>query len=156
MGSLASQIALLAENRAKILRYAFVFQFIASIPFMWFATIAGKQNAHLLLKGTHTAGTIVSVVPVHVSQSATASTSYEAVVSFSAAGDQFRFQEWKGTSVAPTVGTPVPVIYDFAEPDVAMIDRGYLNYLPWAPCAAIGAFLFLVALKGLVTILFRR
>src|SRR5262249_37595364 len=140
------------ENRAKILRFAFIFQFIAAIPFLWFANATGKQHVHLLLKGARATGTVVTSVPVHVSNS----TSYATVVSFSSGSDQFRFQEWKSERIAPTVGAKVPVLYAPADPDTAMVDRGYVNYLPWAPCAAIGAFLFLVAIKGLLTPLFRR
>ncbi|GAC1639592.1 MAG: hypothetical protein NVS9B14_20850 [Candidatus Acidiferrum sp.] len=87
------------------------------------------------------------------------STSYEPVITFTAdapRADEFRFQEWKATKTTPTVGTKVPVLYDPQDPEIAMMDRGYLNYLPWAPCAAIGSFLVLVALKGLLTLLFRR
>jgi hypothetical protein len=153
-----SQILSLVANRDKILRYSFLIQFVAAIPFLWFATVTGKQNARLLLKGSGTTGTVVSVVPVQFNTGSGSSsrTSYEAVVSFSAAGDQFHFQEWKGTRVAPAVGTRVAVIYDSSDPEIAMVDRGYWNFLPWAPCAAIGSFLLLVSLKGLLILLLRR
>lgn len=156
-----SQILSLVDNRDKILRYAFLLQFIAAIPFLWFATITGKQHAHLLVSGTHTTGIIVSVVPVRFSSRSSgttrsSSTSYEPVVSFVAGNDEFRFQEWKGTAISPRIGTKVTVIFDPSDPDIAMMDRGYLNYLPWAPCAAIGLFLLLVATKGLLKVFFRR
>jgi hypothetical protein len=160
MGSQASQVAILAQNSQRILRYAFILQFIASVPFLWFAANTGKQHVHLLLKGSNTTGTIVSVVPVQLSRGSgsnfSTTTSYEAVISFSAGENRFRFQEWKGTSISPTIGTKVQVIYDPSEPEIAMADRGYLNFLPWGPCAAIGVFLLLVALKGLLTLLLRR
>jgi hypothetical protein len=38
-------------------------------------------------------------------------------------------------------------------PSVAMMDRGFANWLPWAPCFAIGLILALVALKGILTLL---
>ena len=157
---LNSQILSLVDNRDKILRYAFLLQFIAAIPFLWFATITGKQHALLLVSGTHTTGTIVSVVPVRASYrgsgtTRSSSTSFQPVVSFVSGADEFRFQEWKGTSISPRVGTKVSVIFDPSDPDIAMMDRGYLNYLPWAPCAAIGLFLLLVATKGLFKAVFR-
>ena len=152
MGSLASNVALLTENRAKILRYAFIFQFIAAMPFLWFAHATGRQHAHLVLKGARTAGTVVTSVPIHVSNS----TSYEAVVSFSSGADQFRFQEWKSERIAPTLGAKVTVLFDPADPDIAMVDRGYLNYLPWAPCAVIGLLLAFVASKGMLTLFFSK
>ena len=150
----------LAANREKILRYAFVFQFLAALPFLLFAYSTGQVHTRLLLKGAATTGTVVASVPVQFASGSNPAssrrTSYEAVVVFLVGEDQFRFQEWKATKVAPTLGTRVSVIYDPADPDVAMVDRGYLNYLPWAPCAVIGLFLLIVAIKGLLTLIFRR
>jgi hypothetical protein len=37
-----------------------------------------------------------------------------------------------------------------------MIDRGASNWLPWAPCAAIGLLLALSSLKGLFALRFAR
>lgn len=156
-----SQLLTLVANREKILRYAFLLQFIAAIPFLWFATVTGKQHAQLLVRGQTASGTVVAIVPVHFSSSSgMSSTSYEPVVTFTAGtpphADEFRFQEWKATKTAPRVGTKVSVLYDPQDPEIAMMDRGFLNYLPWAPCAAIGSFLLLVASKGLLVVLFRR
>src|SRR5256885_1372376 len=150
----------LAANREKILRYAFVFQFLAALPFLLFACSTGKVHTRLLLKGAATTGTVVASVPVQFASGSNPAssrrTSYEAVVVFLVGEDQFRFQEWKVTRAAPTLGARVPVIYDPADPDIAMVDRGHLNYLPWAPCAVIGLFLLIVAIKGLLTLIFRR
>jgi len=146
----------LAANRERIFRYAFILQFIAALPFLLFAYSTGKVHTRLLLKGAATTGTVVASVPVQFASGSSRRTSYEAVVVFLLGEDQFRFQEWKATKVAPTLGTRVSVIYDPADPDVAMVDRGYLNYLPWAPCAVIGLFLLIVAIKGLLTLIFRR
>jgi len=160
MTALDSQLAWLADNRERVLRFAFILQFVASVPFLWFAVASGRQHVLLLATGANTTGTIISVVPVQMNRGSStspwSSTSYEPVVSFSAGDRQFRFQEWKGTRVPPTLGTRVQVIYDPAEPIIAMVDRGYLNYLPWAPCAFIGVFLFFVALKGLLAVLLSK
>src|SRR5256885_2642472 len=147
----------LAANREKILRYAFVFQFLAALPFLLFAYSTGQVHTRLLLKGAATTGTVVASVPVEFASGSNPASSrrtgYEAVVVFLVGEDQFRFQEWKATRAAPSLGARVPVIYDPADPDIAMVDRGYWNYLPWAPCAAIGGFLALVAFKGLLSLL---
>lgn len=158
MDSVNPLIGQFIANREKIFRYAFILQFIAAIPFLWFSYQTGKTHALLLLNGKATIGTVVAAVPVEFSSrsSSTSHTAFEAVVSFSAAGQEFRFQEWKATSVAPAVGTRVPVIYNPADPDGAMVDRGYLNYLPWVPCAVIGLFLLIVATKALLALFFRR
>lgn len=157
----ATQVAGLAANREKVFRYAFLLQFVAAIPFLWFGYITGKVHARILMHGTTARGTVVAVVPVHFSsKSGSSSTAYEAVVTFAAGSpphaDEYRFQEWKATEVRPIIGSQLPVLYDTEDPDTAMVDRGYLNYLPWAPFAAIGVFLFVVATKGLLTLLFRR
>lgn len=159
MGMTNSHVLWLIANRERIFRYFFIPQFIAAIPFLWFGYATGKVHTHLLFKGAATTGTVVAVVPVQFSSrssSSLSSTAYESVVSFMAGNDEFRFQEWKATRFAPNIGTHVPVIYDPTDPDVAMVDRGGRNYLPWVPFSAIGIFLFLVALKGLLTLLFRR
>ena len=157
MDSVSPLINQLTANREKILRYAFVFQFLAALPFLLFACSTGKVHTRLLLKGAATTGTVVASVPVQFASGSNPAsshrTSYEAVVVFLVGEDQFRFQEWKATRAAPTLGARVPVIYDPADPDIAMVDRGYMNYLPWAPCAAIGGFLALVAFKGLLSLL---
>jgi hypothetical protein len=41
----------------------------------------------------------------------------------------------------------VIVLYDPANPSLAMIDRPVWNWLPWAPIFALGLFLVLVAIK---------
>ena len=150
----------LAANRERIFRYAFILQFIAALPFLLFAYSTGKVHTRLLLKGAATTGTVVASVPVQFASGSNPAsshrTSYEAVVVFLVGEAQFRFQEWKATRAAPTLGARVLVFYDPADPDIAMVDRGYLNYLPWAPCAVIGLFLLIVAIKGLLTLIFRR
>ena len=157
MSSVASDIGLNEESRNRILRFACLLQFIAAIPFLWFAYATGKTHSQLLLRGSTTTGTIVGGVPVHFSSgSGLSSTAYESVVTFTAGTDEFRFQEWKARKLPPAIGAKVPVLYDSADPEIAMVDRGYLNYLPWTPCAVIGVFLLLVAFKGLLRLLFRR
>ena len=160
MDSVSPLINQLTANREKILRYAFVFQFLAALPFLLFAYSTGKVHTRLLLRGAATTGTVVASVPVQFASGSTPAssrrTSYEAVVVFLVGEDQFRFQEWKATRAAPSLGARVPVIFDPADPDIAMVDRGYLNYLPWAPCAVSGGFLAMVAFKGLLSLLFSQ
>jgi len=156
-----TQLSARDVNREKLFRYAFLLQFIAAIPFLWFGYATGKVHAQLLVRGTTTSGTVVAVIPVR--QYKTSSTgslyskkvSYELVVEFSDGNQTTRFQDWPTTSFAETTGSPVRVIYDPAHPLTAIVDRGYWNYLPWAPFAVIGTFLFAVASKGLSTFRFR-
>lgn len=155
MASTLPQIAWLNANREKIVRFAFILQFMAAMPLLYLGYSTGKVHARLLLKGATTTGTIVASVPVQFSSGSSSQgsrTSYEAVVAFTVGDDQFRFQEWKATRYEPSVGSRVPVLYDPTDPHTAMLDRGYWNFLPWAPCSAVGLFLFLVALKGFLAI----
>jgi len=162
MGAMNPQTLWLIANREKIFRYAFILQFFAAIPFLWLGYTTGNVQARLLLRSQTTIGTVVAVIPVHQYRtSSTGSfysrrTSYELIVEFNDGSQAVRFQSWPTTSFAETVGSPVRVIYDPGHPLTAIVDRGYWNFIPWAPCLAIGGFLFLVAAKGLLTLLFRR
>jgi hypothetical protein len=42
----------------------------------------------------------------------------------------------------------VTVLYDPANPTLAMIDRPVYNWIPWGPTFAVGLFLVIVAIKG--------
>jgi len=152
----------LAANREKILRYAFILQFIAAVPFLWLAYMTGKPQATLLLRSKTTIGTVVAVVPFRQYKTSASGvlysrgTSYDVIVEFNPGDQPVRFQDRRGTPFAATVGSPVRVIYDPSHPLTAIMDRGYWNYLPWAPCAAIGLLLSLVALKGFFALLFSQ
>jgi hypothetical protein len=60
-----------------------------------------------------------------------------------------RFEEHKLVPDGEGVGWPVAILYDPANVSLAMIDRPFWNWIPWAPALAMGAFLALVSLKGL-------
>jgi hypothetical protein len=63
--------------------------------------------------------------------------------------DRFiQFEDWLGSNSAGALSNPVIVLYDPANPSLAMIDRPVWNWLPWAPIFALGLFLVLVAIKG--------
>jgi hypothetical protein len=162
MDSVNPLIVQLTSNREKILRYAFIFQFIAAIPFLWVAFITGKTQATLLLRSKTAPGTVVAVVPFRQYKTSPSGvlystrTSYDVIVEFIPGDEPIRFQDRRGTPFAAIVGSPVRVIYDPTHPLTAIMDRGYWNYLPWAPCAVIGGSLVLVALKGLLSVLFSQ
>jgi hypothetical protein len=162
MDSVNPLIVQLTTNREKILRYAFILQFIAAIPFLWVAFITGQTQATLLLRSKSAHGTVVAVVPFRQYKTSASGrlysrgTSYDVIVEFKPGDEPIRFQDRRGTPFAATAGSPVRVIYDPAHPLTAIMDRGYWNYLPWAPCAVIGGFLALVALKGLLSVLFSQ
>jgi hypothetical protein len=75
-------------------------------------------------------------------------TVYLPIVEFEARGDKVRFEERKLVARGEGVGWPVNILYDPAKASVAMIDRAFWNWMPWAPALAMGAFLALVSLRG--------
>jgi len=135
-------------NRQRIFRWMFVPQLLTAALFLSFSYVTGKVHAHLLLHAARTTGKIVALKPVRM-QKRSSTTIYEPLVEFSAGDHVYRVQEWKGSASSAGIGWAVPVLYDPANPSIAMMDRGLSNWIPWAITFAIGTFLALVALKGL-------
>jgi hypothetical protein len=154
------QIAWLAANRERVVRWMCIPQLLVALLFGGFAYRTGRDHGRLLLMGLRTQGVVIGLKPVvfysKSDRSSFSRTSYMPIVKFRA-GDHFvQFQEWKSAPSDPGVGSQVIVLYDPSDTSIAMMDRGALNWLPWAPCAAIGLFLALVGLKGLVCLLTSR
>lgn len=148
-------------NRAKIFRYLFIPQVLVAAVFLSFSYATGKVHARLLISSARTQGTIVGFRSALISHRSTTgdadwSTIYEPLIEFSADGRLFRVQEWKGSVSRTGLGSSVPIIYDPADPSVAMLDRGPSNWIPWAPCLGIGVFLALVSLKGFLVFVFQQ
>jgi hypothetical protein len=150
------QVAWVLANREKIFRYYFIPQALAALLFLSFSYTTGKDHAHLLLGAARTQGVIVGLKPVRGGSSTFKQTVYLPAVEFRAGDHVIHFQEWKGRTYNAGLGSSVPVLYDPANPSIAMIDRSYGNWLPWAPCFAIGLILALASIKGLFAFLFRR
>lgn len=156
-----NQVAWLLSNREKIARYMFIPQFLAAAVSLAFAYSTGHVHAHLLFKGVPTRGTIVALKPVQMSNRSSNGTQnyytiYEPLVEFSSGERIVRFQEWKGSRSNAGLGSSVPVLYDPADPSFAMIDRGFWNWLPWAPCFLIGLPVAFASLKGLLAFFIGR
>ena len=148
------QVEWLLANREKIFRYIFIPQLLAAVLFLSFGYATGRVHAHLFFKGALTRGTIVGLKPVLFNRRSSSgsnwyTTIYEPTVEFTTNDRVVRFQEFKGSESRAGLGWSVPVLYDPADPAVAMIDRGFWNWLPWAPFFAIGLILALASLKGL-------
>lgn len=154
-------ISRIVANREKIIRYLFIPQFLAAAVFLTFSYGTGKVHARLLLRSVRTQGTIVGFRSALISHRSSTgnddwSTIYEPRVEFNANGRVFQIQEWKGSASRTGLGSFVPIIYDPADPSVAMLDRGPSNWLPWAPCLGIGVILALASLKGLFVFVFQQ
>jgi hypothetical protein len=155
------QVGWLLTNRGKISRYAFLPQLLVAVVLSGFAYSTGKTDMHLLLKGARTQGKIVgfqkrlfSANRNRISTGTPGYNIYLPVVEFEAEGVLARFEEHKLVPAGEGVGWSVPVLYDPANPSVAMIDRSNWNWLPWGPALAIALVVGLASVKGLFVFLF--
>jgi hypothetical protein len=153
------QVEWMIANRARILRYVFLPQLIVAVIFLTFAYFTGKTEVHLLLNGAHTRGKIVGFQrrELHTYRNPSSTGRYGRIVylpivEFEAQGNVARFEERKLVSQGEGVGWPVAVLYDPGNVSLAMIDRPFWNWIPWAPALLIGLFLALVAVKGLFSL----
>jgi hypothetical protein len=154
-----SQIDWLLANRAKILRYAFVPQLFAAVALLSVAYFTGRTDVHLLLNGARTTGKIVGFQPreLHTYRNPSSTGRYGRIVylpivEFHAQGTVVRFEEHKLVTHGESIGWPVAVLYDPSNASLAMIDRSFWNWIPWAPALALGILLALAALKSLFSL----
>jgi len=152
LASVEELVAWLTSNREKILRYAWIPQVFAGLVFLGLSYHMGHAHYHLIREGTRTQGRIIGYKQQYFRSSSgsisSTTTGYMPVVEFHAGDRAVQFQDWLGTSIAGNTNAPVIVLYDPANPTVAMIDRPVWNWLPWAPIFAVGLFLVLVAVNG--------
>ena len=116
----------------------------------------GHEHLRLIRSGVRTQGKIVdSKMEGFTTRSRSGSTSshnaHMPIVEFQAGDRTVRFKDWLGSSAAPALNQMVPVIYAREDPPVAMIDRKVMNWIPWAPTLAVGLFLVVVGMKGLIS-----
>jgi uncharacterized protein DUF3592 len=149
MASVEEFATRLASNRGKILRYAWIPQALTGLFLLGLSYHVGNAHFRLIREGTRTPGRIIGYKQQYFRSSSGATYSaYMPVVEFHTSDRVVQYQDWKGTSIAGSVGVPVMILYDPAEPTIAMIDRPVWNWIPWAPIFAVGLFLVLVAIKG--------
>jgi hypothetical protein len=143
-----------AENRAKFFRYMRGVQLAAGLLFLFLGWTMGKMQIHLIQSGSRTVGRIVAYQPRSFRSSSGRdtfqSTGYMPVVEYRLDGDTVRFEDWLGSSRAGPLNANVMVLYDPANPKVAMIDRPMMNWIPWLPVLGVGAFLILAGMAGLL------
>jgi hypothetical protein len=149
---LSGWIAWMIANRGKLLRYGHGLQILAGLFLLLLGWHMGHTHFHLIRTGTRTQGRIVGSKTAHFRRrgSPIGSAAYLPVVEIQAENRTFRFTNWLGSSISPTLNQIVPVLYDASYPSVAMIDRPVMNWIPWAPISVVGLFLLLVGIKGLL------
>jgi hypothetical protein len=138
------------NNPQKLRRYGALLQMLMGLFLIFFGYFAGRAHFHLIREGVRTQGQITGHAPEYFrSRSGNSNdTAYIPSVEFSARDGVIRFRDWMGSSSTGNLHTSVIVLYDPADPAVAMIDRPVWNWIPWAPCFAVGVFLVLVAING--------
>ncbi len=124
----------MTANRVKILRYAWILQLFGGLLFLGLSHLMGHEHLHLIRQGVRAPGTVVGYKEQSFRHSSGFfSTGYMPVVEFHANDRLIHFQDWMGSNSAGARNVPVIVLYDPANPSVAMIDRPVWNWLPWAP-----------------------
>jgi len=109
----------------------------------------GHAHFRLIREGVRTPGRIVSYKQEAFRRaSGSSSTAYMPVVEFHISDRFVQFKDWLGSSVAGSINVSVIVLYDPANPAVAMIDRPLGNWLPWGPVFAVGVLLLLASVRS--------
>ena len=111
--------------------------------------MGGNTHFPLILDGVRTQGRIVDFQE-HVSRSrkGASPTAYMPIVEFKIGNKVVRFSDWLGSETNSLPDGDVPVIYDAANPTVAMIDRPIGNWMPWSPIFIVGLFGVLLGIKN--------
>jgi uncharacterized protein DUF3592 len=142
----------MASNKATVFRYTRVAQAVVGVFLMLLGYYIGREHFHLILAGTRTQGTIVGYKEQYFANnysrpSSSGTNAFMPLVKFQAGDRVVQFKDWMGTNAA-VLNVRVTVLYDPANPSVAMIDRPVWNWIPWAPTFAVGLFLLLVAITA--------
>jgi Protein of unknown function (DUF3592) len=150
LASAEELVSRLTNNRAKLLRYAFIPQAIAGLFLLALSYFMGYAHFRLIREGVRAPGRIVGYKQENFRRSSESfsTTGYMPIVEFHTNDRFVQFQDWLGTRIAGSANLPVIVLYDPANPAIAMIDRPLGNWLPWAPIFVVGLFLLLVSIKG--------
>jgi hypothetical protein len=149
--TLEGLVARAIENKAQILRYIYIPQALAGAILLIVAYVMGHGHFHLIQQGVRAPGTVVGFQQRYIGNTISRTTptlAFMPIVEFQAGERIVRFEDWKGSSSADSLRNRVTVLYDPVRSSDAMIDRPVWNWLPWAPIAAVGLFLTLVAIKG--------
>jgi hypothetical protein len=113
----------------------------------------GRVQFDLIREGIRASGHIVRFEYVTSSSSDArgmrpSSSAFYPIVEFRVDGRSFRFRDRFGSASGGGVNDPVTVLFSSDRPSVAMIERPFRNWMPWAPTFVVGAFLLLVGAIG--------
>jgi len=149
LASAEELVTRLTSNRQKLLRYAWILQLLTGLFLLGLSYHIGKEHFHLLREGQRAPGRIIGYQQKNFrGSSGSSSTAFMPIVEFHTNDRFIQFQDWMGSNSTGARNESVMVLYDPANPSVAMIDRPVWNWIPWAPTFAVGLFLVLVGIKG--------
>ena len=136
------------ENGIKVERYRSIVAIVVGLSTMYFTYHLGNANFFLLLDGIKTEGKIVEYKQqVFVDSNRFYSTIFMPVVELKVGDKEVRFRDWLGNRSNSLPGEFVPVIYNSANPSIAMVDRPVWNWIPFSIFIA-GLLLVLVSIKN--------
>src|SRR5258708_4027393 len=143
------------RNKKTIARYMFLLQFITALIFLGVGYTIGQKPLHLLWTGARAPGRTMGYETPHptTSSNPTNWTTFFPVVEFPVRETSFRFTDWRGSNSTGSFSKNVTVLYDPANPTIAMIDKDKANWFPWSIPLGIGLFLFVVAASGGIRLL---
>jgi hypothetical protein len=139
------------RNKKTIARYMFLLQLVAALVFLGVGYRIGERPLHLLWSGARAPGQTVGYEQAYSRRSDW--TTFLPVVEFRVGDRFFRFTDWRGSNSTGSFSKNVTVLYDPANPTIAMIDKDTANWLPWSVSLGIGLFLFLVSVAGGIRLL---
>jgi hypothetical protein len=141
---------------------------LIGIGLLYFAYSSGKVPFHLIRHGQRIDGKIVDYVLVNMGPKALIETApkklhWQPIVEFQVGNKSFQFKDRilsnyfvsPNNIVKPPPSYPVAVLYDPADPSLAMLDNPSssqlpFNWIPWAPAAILGALLLLISISNLL------
>jgi Protein of unknown function (DUF3592) len=137
------------RNKAAVFRSLWILQLLVGIFLLAVGYYMGRGHLDLIRAGARAPGQVVGHRQkqfVRSNWTSTSTTAFMPIVEFRAGSEVVRFTDWLGSSTTGRLPDRVTVLYDPATPSIAMIDRPVMNWIPWAPIAAVGGFLTLVGI----------
>ncbi len=141
---------------------------LIGIGLLYFAYSTGKVPFHLIRHGQKIDGKIVDYVLVNMGPKPLIGTApkklhWQPIVEFQVGDKSIQFKDRFLSNyfvstyniVKPPPSYPVAVLYDPADPSMAMLDNPSssqlpFNWIPWAPAAIFGALLLFISLSNLL------
>jgi hypothetical protein len=144
-------VAWMRANRPKVMLYTRGLQILTGLILLCLGWAMGHVHFQLIHDGSRTQGKIVDSKQKHFRRySSTANLAYMPIVEFQSVGQAIRFEDWLGSGSSPVLNKTVPVLYDAANPSIAMTDRPVMNWIPWAPTFGVGLLLLLAGVSGML------